>query len=221
MKSFFFALFIVLFVSCDSDEGQNSTDYRAQNEQEILDYIALNNLDATASGTGLYYVIDEIGEGAEITAVSDVTVKYKGFYTDGSLLEENTNPGISFNVQQVIPGWKEGLQYFNEGGIGMLLIPSHLAYGSEDFNDIPGGSVLIFEIELVDYDAENEEEIVNYISDNNLDAIASGTGLYYVIEEEGTGQQPIAISNVTVVYKGYYTDGTVFDESDILGATFD
>ena len=99
----------------------------------------------------------------------------------------------------------------------MLLIPSHLAYGSEDFNGIPAGSVLIFEIEVIDYEVENEEEIVAYIADNNLDATASGSGLYYVIEEEGTGAQPEADSNVTVVYKGYFTNGTVFDETDELG----
>lgn len=216
MKSLFIALFVVLFVSCNSDDDSNTTDYRAQNEQEILDYIAQNNLDAKASGTGLYYVVDEEGEGAGIIATSDVSVRYKGFYTDNTLLEENTD-GVSFNLQQVIPGWKEGLQYFNEGGSGMLLIPSHLAYGSEDFNGIPGGSVLIFEIEVIDYEVENEEEIVAYIADNNLDATASGSGLYYVIEEEGTGAQPEADSNVTVVYKGYFTNGTVFDESDELG----
>jgi FKBP-type peptidyl-prolyl cis-trans isomerase len=220
MKSLFIALFVVLFVSCNDDDDSNTTDYRAQNEQEILDYITQNNLDAKASGTGLYYVIDEIGEGSEIIATSDVSVRYKGFYTDNTLLEENTD-GVSFNLQQVIPGWKEGLQYFNEGGSGMLLIPSHLAYGSEDFNGIPGGSVLIFEIEVIDYEVENEEEIVAYIADNNLDATASGSGLYYVIEEEGTGVQPEADSNVTVVYKGYFTNGTVFDESDELGISLD
>lgn len=216
MKSFFLAFFVLLFVSCDSDDDSGSTDYRAENEQEILDYIDQNNLDAEASGTGLYYVIDEEGDGANITAASDVSVRYKGSYTDGTLLEENTE-GVSFNLQQVIPGWREGLQYFNEGGSGMLLIPSHLAYGSEDFNGIPGGSVLIFEIEVIDYDVENEAEIVQYIADNNLDATASGTGLYYVIEEQGTGAQPEADSNVTVVYKGYFTNGSVFDESDELG----
>ncbi len=217
MKSLFIALFVVLFVSCNSDDDDIIKDYRAENEQEILAYIASNNLDATRTSTGLYYVVDEEGEGANITAVSDVSVKYKGFYTDGTLLEENTDSGVSFNLQQVIPGWKEGLQYFNEGGSGMLLIPSHLAYGSQDYNDIPGGSVLIFEIEVIDYDVENEQEIVAYIADNNLDAIASGTGLYYVIEEEGTGVQPEPDSNITVVYKGYFTNGTVFDESDERG----
>lgn len=217
MKSLFMALFVFLIVSCNSDDDDNfGKDYKAENEQEIQAYIATNNLDATRSSSGLYYVVDVEGDGAAISSVSDVSVRYKGFYTDGTLLEENTE-GVSFNLQQVIPGWQEGLQYFNEGGSGMLLIPSHLAYGSEDFNGIPGGSVLIFEIEVIDYDVENEEEIVKYIEDNNLDATASGTGLYYVIEEEGTGDQPEADSNVTVVYKGYFTNGSVFDESDEIG----
>ena len=217
MKSLFMALFVFLIVSCNSDDDDGfGKDYKAENEQEIQAYIAANNLDATRSSSGLYYVVDVEGDGAAISSVSDVSVRYKGFYTDDTLLEENTE-GVSFNLQQVIPGWQEGLQYFNEGGSGMLLIPSHLAYGSEDFNGIPGGSVLIFEIEVIDYDVENEEEIVKYIEDNNLDATASGTGLYYVIEEEGTGEQPEADSNVTVVYKGYFTNGSVFDESDEIG----
>ena len=194
MKSLFMALFVFLIVSCNSDDDDGfGKDYKAENEQEIQAYIAANNLDATRSSSGLYYVVDVEGDGAAISSVSDVSVRYKGFYTDDTLLEENTE-GVSFNLQQVIPGWQEGLQYFNEGGSGMLLIPSHLAYGSEDFNGIPGGSVLIFEIEVIDYDVENEEEIVKYIEDNNLDATASGTGLYYVIEEEGTGEQPEADS---------------------------
>jgi len=217
MKSLFMALFVLLFVSCNSDDDDFGKDYKAENEQEIQAYIASNNLDATRTSTGLYYVVNVEGEGAEISATSDVSVRYKGFYTDGTLLEENPGSGVSFNLQQVIPGWKEGLQYFNEGGNGMLLIPSHLAYGSEDVNGIPGGSVLIFEIEVIDYEAENEQEIVAYIADNNLDAMASGTGLYYVIEEEGTGAQPEADSNVRVVYKGYFTNGSVFDESDEIG----
>ncbi len=220
MKSYFIALFVVLFVSCDSEDGSSTTDYRAENEIEIQEYIAQNNLDATGTGSGLYYVIDEMGEGAAITSTSDVSVKYKGSFTNGTLIEENTEEGISINLQQVIPGWTEGLQFFNEGGNGMLLIPSHLAYGSNDFNNIPGGSVLIFEVELIDYDAENKEEIVQYISDNNLDAIESDTGLFYVIDEAGTGAQPTETSIVTIAYKGYFTDGEVFDESDETGISF-
>jgi FKBP-type peptidyl-prolyl cis-trans isomerase len=220
MKSLFIALFVVLFISCNDDDD-SPKDYRAANEQEIADYIANNGLDATRSNTGLYYVIDEEGEGAEITATSDVTVIYKGYYTNGTVFDQSTDNGITFNLQQVIFGWTEGLQYFREGGSGMLLVPSHLAYGSEDYNGVPGGSVLIFDIEVIDWDAVNRQEIVDYISAKNLNATESDTGLFYVIDEPGTGAQPVESSNVTVAYKGYFTDDTVFDESDADGISFD
>ncbi|MBA2612039.1 MAG: FKBP-type peptidyl-prolyl cis-trans isomerase [Bacteroidetes bacterium] len=69
--------------------------------------------------------------------------------------------------------------------------------------------------------AELDEKIItNYISDNKLNAIATGSGLYYVISSQGTGIQPNANSNVTVNYKGSLKDGTVFDQSAAVGATF-
>ncbi|MGY8915849.1 MAG: FKBP-type peptidyl-prolyl cis-trans isomerase, partial [Flavobacteriales bacterium] len=74
--------------------------------------------------------------------------------------------------------------------------------------------------EDIDYVAQNEQEITAYIADNNLEAQKSNSGLYYVINEGGTGEQPTATSNVTVVYKGYYLNGNVFDQSGADGITF-
>ncbi|WP_159023293.1 FKBP-type peptidyl-prolyl cis-trans isomerase [Formosa sp. L2A11] len=213
MKSVCFAFFVMLFVSCSSDDSVSTKDYSEENDQEILEYIAANNLDATASGSGLYYVIDEQGEGAEITATSDVSVKYVGTYTDGTVFDTSSDEVVSFNLQNLISGWVEGLQYFKEGGSGQLIIPAHLAYGSNDYNGIPGGSVLVFDIEIIDYAAENKQEILDYIAANSLDAQVTASGLYYVIDEQGEGAQPTSTSNVTVTYKGYYSDNEVFDEN--------
>jgi FKBP-type peptidyl-prolyl cis-trans isomerase FkpA len=44
-----------------------------------------------------------------------------------------------------------GIPMFGKGGKGKLIIPSHLAYGDRDQGAIPGGSTLVFEIELVDF----------------------------------------------------------------------
>lgn len=223
MKYLFTALIAFSLLACNSDDDPVKTDYTAENEQEIMEYIVEHNLGAKAipTGSGLYYVIDEVGTGAAITATSDVSVIYKGTFKDGSVFDQSTEDGVSFNLQNVIQGWSEGMQYFNEGGSGMLLIPSHLAYGSSNYSGIPGGSVLIFEVEVIDYVAENEQEIVAYMEDNNIDdAIESGTGLYYVIDEEGNGEYPTASSNVTVAYKGYFTNGNVFDESTASGVSF-
>ncbi|MFT4832546.1 MAG: FKBP-type peptidyl-prolyl cis-trans isomerase FkpA [Psychroserpens sp.] len=74
--------------------------------------------------------------------------------------------------------------------------------------------------ENIDYVVKNDQEITAYITENNLEAQKSNSGLYYVITEAGTGAQPTPTSNVTVAYKGYYLNGNVFDQSDAEGISF-
>lgn len=148
MKHTLIFLFSILFISCSNDDNKK-TDYTVENETEIKKYIADNNLTATKSASGLYYVIDNAGTGTQPTATSNVTVAYKGYYTNGTIFDQSDANGISFGLQQVIQGWTEGITYFKEGGNGILLIPSHLGYGSSNYNGIPGGSVLIFDIDLI------------------------------------------------------------------------
>jgi FKBP-type peptidyl-prolyl cis-trans isomerase FkpA len=71
--------------------------------------------------------------------------------------------------------------------------------------------------ETQDQSKKDEKIITDYIAANKLDARATGSGLYYVISTEGTGKQPASNSNVIVRYKGYLTDGTVFDQSNASG----
>ncbi len=150
MKSTLLALISLLFVSCLSDkEASKPVDYTVQNEKEIVDYIANNNLTATKTDSGLYYVVKEVGTGAQPTASSNVTVAYKGYFTNGNIFDKSDSAGISFGLNQVIKGWTEGIPYFKEGGNGVLLIPSHLGYGSNGSGPIPGGSVLIFDVKLI------------------------------------------------------------------------
>lgn len=63
-------------------------------------------------------------------------------------------------------------------------------------------------------------EIEAYISENNLDAMTTSSGLHYVITDIGTGNNPVSNDNVVVRYKGYTTDGSVFDQSDEEGIQF-
>jgi len=148
MKYLFALIVLFSIVSCDDDNPIEPIDYDKQNEKEILDYITKNNLDATRSNTGLYYVIEKEGTGEHPNTNSDVTVNYKGYYTNDKVFDQNDD--ITFNLQQVIPGWTEGITYFKEEGNGMLLVPSRLGYGYNDYKGIPGGSVLIFDIDLLD-----------------------------------------------------------------------
>lgn len=150
MKYILTSLFaLTLFISCNSNDDPKKTDYTVENEKEIVDYIAKNKLDAKRTDSGLYYVVNEPGDGAQPTASSNVTVAYKGYYSNGSIFDQSKAAGISFGLNQVIKGWTEGIPYFKVGGSGILLVPSHLGYGPFDYNSIPGGSVLIFDVKLI------------------------------------------------------------------------
>ncbi len=146
MKYALLSIVFTLFISCSKEK---EVDYVAQNEEEIAAYVAKNNLNAQRSDSGLYYVINEAGTGKQPTATSNVTVAYKGIFTNGTVFDQSNADGISFGLQQVIRGWTEGIPFFKEGGSGILLVPAHLGYGSSDYNGIPGGSVLIFEVKLI------------------------------------------------------------------------
>ena len=147
MKKTLITLAVLIFASCSkSDEPK---DYVAQNDEDIQDYISQNNLTAQKSSTGLYYVIEEEGTGEQPIYTDNVTVAYKGYFLNGSVFDQSDAEGISFNLQQVIAGWTEGIAYFKEGGSGVLLIPANLGYGNSNYNGIPGGSVLIFDISLI------------------------------------------------------------------------
>ncbi|KAF2079169.1 FKBP-type peptidyl-prolyl cis-trans isomerase [Flavobacterium sharifuzzamanii] len=156
MKKLLIALFtLTLFVSCTSSTPEDilppPKDYTAQNDKEITDYLAKNNLTATKTSTGLYYIIKTEGTGKQPSVLSTVTVKYKGYYTSGKTFDQSKDAaGATFPLNKVIQGWKEGIPFFKEGGTGVLLIPSHLGYGSyDDPRGVPAGSVLIFDIELI------------------------------------------------------------------------
>lgn len=65
--------------------------------------------------------------------------------------------------------------------------------------------------------AKDETIIQNYIAEHSLNAFPTGSGLYYVMEVEGAGLPCTSESTVVVAYSGYFTHGTVFNESDAQG----
>ena len=153
MKYSFLVILTVLFTACSIDDPEQQPtepiDYTIQNDNEIKAYIEENDLTAIKTESGLYYVIEEQGTGKQPTANSNVTVAYKGFYSNKKVFDQSSESGISFSLQNVIRGWKEGIPLFKEGGSGILLVPSHLGYGSFNYRGIPGGSVLIFNVKLI------------------------------------------------------------------------
>ncbi|MBK6521681.1 MAG: FKBP-type peptidyl-prolyl cis-trans isomerase [Sphingobacteriaceae bacterium] len=145
-----YVLLIALVVSFSSCSKRKAKKQAKEDEEIIQKYISDNKLNATATGSGLYYVMSTQGTGVNPSISSNVTVVYSGYFTDGSTFDQSTSAGISFDLSSVIKGWQEGIPYFKKGGKGMLIIPSALAYGPSGTSGVPPNSVLVFNIHLLD-----------------------------------------------------------------------
>jgi peptidyl-prolyl cis-trans isomerase A (cyclophilin A) len=104
------------------------------------------------TASGLRYKVIKEGTGAKPVATSNVKVHYTGKLLDGKVFDSSVERGqpIDFGLNQVIPGWTEGVQLMKEGGKYEFYIPSNLAYGERGAGGvIPPNSDLIFEVELI------------------------------------------------------------------------
>ena len=104
------------------------------------------------TASGLQYKIEKAGAGRKPHATSVVTVHYKGRLLDGTVFDSSydRDESIEIPLDQVIPGWTEGLQLLKTGSKATLYIPAKLGYGEDGIpGTIPPNSTLIFDIELL------------------------------------------------------------------------
>jgi FKBP-type peptidyl-prolyl cis-trans isomerase FkpA len=124
-----------------------------QKGQEYIDQVASED-GAKKTESGLVYVSLEEGSGAQPKSTDRVTVHYTGSVISGEVFDSSVKRGepATFGLNQVIPGWTEGLQMMKVGGKARLVIPSELGYGNSPppGGIIKPGSTLIFEVELID-----------------------------------------------------------------------
>jgi peptidyl-prolyl cis-trans isomerase A (cyclophilin A) len=121
-------------------------------EKMITDKFPGKNIITTA--TGLRYIVEKEGTGNMPTSARDsVTVHYTGtLLADGKKFDSSLDRGqpATFTLNQVIPGWKEGLQTMKEGGRTKFIIPFQLAYGERGYPGvIPPRAWLVFDVELL------------------------------------------------------------------------
>jgi FKBP-type peptidyl-prolyl cis-trans isomerase FkpA len=99
-------------------------------------------------------IITEIkkGTGASPSASNKVKVHYHGTLRDGTIFDSSVDRGkpAEFPLNRVIPCWTEGVAMIQEGGKSRLVCPADIAYGNKRQGRIPPGSVLIFEVELIE-----------------------------------------------------------------------
>lgn len=177
--------------------------------------------DAAKTASGLASRVITPGKGASHPGGTDmVTVHYTGWTTDGRMFDSSrTGPGkpVSFPLDKVIAGWREGVQLMTPGETRRLWIPESLAYrGTRE----PKG-MLVFDVELISF--VSTPQVPADVKAPPADAKKTTSGLAYKVLTPGTGgRHPVAKSQVTVHYTGWTTDGKMFDSSVTRGepATF-
>ena len=124
-------------------------DNRVQNT--IDQYILDNNLTASSTEEGLYYVLSDSGEGQGPNINSNIEINYTGRFVDGGVFDQSGASSASFPLSNLIRGWQIGIPLMGVGGVGEFIIPPQLGYGQEGRTGIPGDAVLIFDIELLSF----------------------------------------------------------------------
>ena len=122
--------------------------------------------DVKQTKSGLLYQIINQGSSHHPTKESTVIVHYEGKLVDGRIFDSSYDRGqtVTFKLNEVIKGWTEGLQLIGVGGKIKLVIPPELAYGSqyypaqEDKAAILPNSTLVFEVELLGIDGNNNDQ---------------------------------------------------------------
>ncbi|HEY7907168.1 MAG TPA: FKBP-type peptidyl-prolyl cis-trans isomerase [Wenzhouxiangella sp.] len=129
-------------------EGQAFLAENAQNE------------DVQVTDSGLQYRVIEPGEGVQPLATDRVTVHYRGTLINGTEFDSSyaRDEPATFALNQVIPGWTEGVQLMREGATYQFFIPADLAYGSEGRpGPIGPNATLIFDVELLSVESSDTE----------------------------------------------------------------
>lgn len=157
---------LLLAASCDNDAGQKkqktySREELIQMNRENLNketaliqaFIERNNMTMQESLTGLRYNIYHNDTGATARTDQVVTVNYRGYLLDSSLVADTKTEGpLTFKIghSNVVSGLHEAVQLMSVGDSARFILPSHLAYGLTGDVNIPGNSPILYDVELHD-----------------------------------------------------------------------
>lgn len=155
MRKFCLALAIAavgLMVSCTKKTKEEpcvdlTVTADASDSAALANYITSKGIEATYDSRGFYYRISKAGDASRPGFCGKVVVNYAGKLANGQQFDSGNN--ASFTVSNLVSGFRYGLNLIGAGGKVTIYLPPSLGYGNDDYGTIAGGSILIFDVDLI------------------------------------------------------------------------
>lgn len=224
----------VVFSSCKKDyETIESVDDAA-----IQSYLKQNNLTFTKdTGKEYYYKINTPGTGNVLINQDSVFYSYTFKTLSGQVLNQTSNvmiPGTFLgytdrftinNISYLFTPIREVLTKLKRGGTATLIMPSHLAFGKNGVSTLNIGSNENILVDVGIYAQEkiheiDELEINNFLAANSLTAIKDPSRVRYIVTQQGTGDQVLPSSTLSVNYTGRLLSGYEFNPASTAPVSF-
>lgn len=153
LKLALFPLVIMLLVGCSDAETGSVNEPLDEGKNWLAENAGKEGVVVTESG--LQYQVLQSGSGVSPALNDNVVTHYVGSFIDGRVFDSSVERGrpAEFPVTGVIKGWTEALQMMKEGDKWKLFVPPELGYGEKRTGAIPGNTVLVFEVELIEVKA--------------------------------------------------------------------
>jgi FKBP-type peptidyl-prolyl cis-trans isomerase len=234
MKKLLFLAPCLFLMACGEDAEEKKDYIETEYDIQISEYLEDKDWEPIREDNGMYIYTEVEGEGQKPGLQDYLSLSYEGRLLDGTVFDGTEGNVITFPfpLEGLIKGWQLGIPHFGKGGKGTLIIPPDLGYGDRAGGPIPANSVLVFDIEIVDYSptppapeidmsVDYSSEIDAYIASEKLTGFEkSETGLYIKVNEAGSDEKPTVNSFLTLNYEGYLLDGSSFDGTKGTPTTF-
>jgi len=162
---------------------------------------------------------EEIAKCPRPSVYDKVVIDFSGWQVStGKMFDSSRLDRVTVRVDDLFPGWQEGIQLMSPGETRRIWIPSKLAFGDEPEGTKPAGDVVL-DVSL--YDIVRQPRPPNAPADVGTvpeDATVLESGLAYRVLQAGNGRKPSADSKVVATYSGWQTSGKLF-MSTVIGAT--
>jgi len=132
-----------------------------ENEKQARQYLEeiakKENLENT--GEGIYFKIIKPGSGQPMNASDKIMIKIKGQLPDGTVFEDKTNKATSMTLMEAVPGLRMLSSVYKKGSLLKIYLAPQQAYGLQGRSGVPPMSAVIFDLEIMDIERQNDQKI--------------------------------------------------------------